>query len=223
MNLSLRTCSVLTFIAICTPYIAAQGSDDCSTATPISGSGTFAVTTVGASDSAQQTGFCPTAHNDVWFAWTATATSSMRLSLCGGTTTDTVLAVYPGTACPSPGTQLGCNDDSCGQQSQLYFSAVSGSSYLIQIGSWNSTDTFTGTFSIQAGSSACGTSTGPDVIVGDISGVQNVTASNGLDAFTLGTTSCNIGNHTVNWFGSNNQHPVISENFYKYKVVNGAG
>jgi hypothetical protein len=211
------------FCAALTAHAAAQGSDDCSTATPIAGAGTFVVSTVGATDSPQQTGTCPTAHHDVWFAWTAAATQSVRVSLCSGTMTDTVLAVYPGTTCPAAGTQLACNDDACGEQSQLYLSAVSGNTYLIQIGAWNSAATFTGTFSIQPGSSACATGVGPDVIVGDITSIMNVTAANGLDAFTLGTTSCNIGTSVVNWFGSNNQHPVISENFYKYKVVAGAG
>jgi hypothetical protein len=211
------------FSALCASRAMAQGSDDCGAATPITGAGTFAVSTVGSSDSTEQTGFCPTAHHDVWFLWTAAATQSMRLSLCGGTATDTVLAVYPGPLCPTPGSQLGCNDDSCGQQSQLYFSAVSGNTYLVQIGAWNATDTFTGTFSIVPGSNSCGTSAGPDVIVGDITGIMNVTASNGLDAFTLGTTSCNIGDTVVQWSGPTNHHPVISENFYKYKIVDGSG
>lgn len=43
----------------------AQGSDDCATATPISGTGSFAVNTVGSTDSPQQTGSCVTIHHDV--------------------------------------------------------------------------------------------------------------------------------------------------------------
>jgi hypothetical protein len=216
---------VFTSIFLCATtavHAAAQGSDECSTATPIFGNGTYAVSTVGSTDSFEQTGSCPNAHHDVWFYWTSPATQSTRLSLCGGTAIDTVIAVYPGNMCPNPGTQLGCNDDSCGQQSQLYFSASIGSTYLIQIGAWSDTDTFTGTFSLQAGST-CGSSVGPDVIVGDITNIVNYGASNGLDAFTLGTTSCNIGDTVVQWSGPTNHHPLISENFYKYKVVGGSG
>jgi len=209
--------------AILAAHAGAQGSDDCGTATPISGSGTFAVSTVGSTDSPQQAGSCPTAHHDVWFAWTATATQSMSLTSCGGTSADTVLAVYPGSSCPSAGTELACNDDSCGQQSQVYFNAVSGSTYLFQIGAWGATATFSGTFSVMPGSSPCGTGVGPDVIVGDITDVANYVAANGLDAFTIGSTSCNIGTAVVNWWGTTNQHPVISETFYKYKVVDGSG
>ncbi|MBK7874937.1 MAG: hypothetical protein IPJ77_04170 [Planctomycetes bacterium] len=66
-------------------------------------------------------------------------------------------------------------------------------------------------------------SNGPDVIVGDLNGVQNYPASAGLDAIALGTTSCNIGNVWLNWFASTNQHPVIGGGVFKYKVVDGAG
>lgn len=213
----------LLLLASLTPAAHAQGSDTCSTPTPITGPGTFAVSTVGSTDSPQQTGSCPTIHHDVWFAWTATSTASMNLQTCSLTTADTVVAVYPTTACPSPGTQLACNDDACSQQSSLYFNATAGSQYLIQIGAWSTTQTFTANFSIQPGANPCGTTTGPDVITGDITSLSNYVSSNGLDAFTLGTTSCNIGTTFVNWNGPTAFHPVMGETFYKYKVVNGAG
>jgi len=69
----------------------------------------------------------------------------------------------------------------------------------------------------------CGNVAGPDVIVGDITDVANFAGQNGLDAFTIGSTSCNIGTTAVQWWGATNQHPVISETFYKYKVVDGSG
>src|SRR6188768_4478992 len=78
----------------------AQGSDNCATATIIAGTGTFAVDTTGATDSPQQSSACPIAHADVWFRWTAAATQTISVSSCGGTSSDTVLAVYPVTACP---------------------------------------------------------------------------------------------------------------------------
>jgi len=80
----------------------AQGSDDCASATPISGYGTFAVNTTGATDSAQQSSSCTTAHSDVWFVYTATVTQLLPISLCNGTSADTVLAVYAGSGCPAP-------------------------------------------------------------------------------------------------------------------------
>ncbi|MFN0008227.1 MAG: hypothetical protein ACKVXR_09990 [Planctomycetota bacterium] len=69
----------------------------------------------------------------------------------------------------------------------------------------------------------CGNISGPDVIVGDITDVANFALQNGLDAFTIGSTSCNIGTTVVQWWGATNQHPIISETLYKYKVVDGSG
>ena len=66
-------------------------------------------------------------------------------------------------------------------------------------------------------------SVGPDVIVGDVNGVQNYPAASGMDAIALGTTSCNIGTVWLNWIASTNQHPVIGGGVFKYRIVNGAG
>jgi len=202
---------------------AAQGSDNCATATLISGTGTFAVSTVGSTTSTQQSGACPTAFHDVWFLWTAPVSEGMSLSTCGATTTDTVVAIYAGPLCPASGTEINCSDDACDQQSQIFFSAVAGNSYLIQIGAWSSTATFTATFNLVPATAPCNLSSGPDVIVGTIGNVQNTTALNGLDAFTLGATACNAGNAVINWIGPTNEHPLIGETFYKYKVVAGSG
>jgi hypothetical protein len=209
--------------SLCLSRAHAQGSNDCATATTIAGTGTFPVSTVGSTDSPQQSGACVPAHHDVWFKWTAGATQSMLFTTCGLVTADSVIAVYGGSVCPTSGSELACNDDSCGQQSSLFFNATSGATYLFQIGAWATTTTFTGSFQIVPGANSCGANTGPDVIVGDITDLQNATAANGVDAFTVGTTSCNVGTAQLNWMGNNPLHPVIAEAFYKYKVVNGAG
>jgi hypothetical protein len=201
----------------------AQGSNSCTTATVISGTGTFAVSTVGATTSSQQSAACVTANRDVWFRWTAASTETMQLSTCGGTSTDTVVAVYAGSACPASGTEIACSDDSCGQQSSCYFPVTSGSSYMIQIGAWSASSTFTGTFTLTPGTDPCGSTIGPDVITGAITNIQNAPAENGLDSFTLGQTSCNIGDAVVKWEGPTPFHPLLCETFYKYEVVAGAG
>ncbi len=64
---------------------------------------------------------------------------------------------------------------------------------------------------------------GPDVIVGDLPEVSSWGQSGGISAFSVGTTSCNIGTVRLNWISGNNQHPVIGANMFRYKVVNGAG
>jgi len=57
---------------------------------------------------------------------------------------------------------------------------------------------------------------GADVIVGDLPNVSNYTAIDGTKAYAVGTTSCNIGDDLLLWIASNNQHPVIAQNLYRY-------
>jgi hypothetical protein len=85
---------------------------------------------------------------------------------------------------------------------------------------------------VRAGALVGATVMAADVIVGRIigstgAGSANMSAynvSNGIDATSLGTTSCNIGNALLLWdqFPANT-HPVIGGNMYKFKVVNGSG
>lgn len=64
---------------------------------------------------------------------------------------------------------------------------------------------------------------GPDVIVGDLPDFTSYAPYNGIAAFAVGTTSCNVGDANLNWISSTNQHPVIGQNLYRWKRVNGAG
>ncbi|MBI3845982.1 MAG: HYR domain-containing protein [Planctomycetes bacterium] len=58
---------------------------------------------------------------------------------------------------------------------------------------------------------------GPDVIVGDLQNVQRYGTVGGITAFSVGTTSCNIGTIWLNWMSNTNQHPVIGQNMYRLK------
>jgi len=157
----------------------------------------------------------------VWFNWTAPSTDAFEVSTCGGTGFDTVIAVYDGSACVGP--LLVCLDDSCGLQSTVVFNATSGNVYKIQMGGFAGS-TGSGTFSVAVGvpPPPCGVNTGPDVIVGDITDVLNANPVGSLDAIALGTASCNMGTSVVNWIANTNDHPVIRQNLYRYKVVGGA-
>ena len=144
----------LVLACIATPGFA-QGSDDCSTPTPIAGQGTFpydnTLATTGLEGQSEI--FCyafatSAIDNDVWFDWTSDIDGTVNLTTCSLTSDDTKLAVYPSGACPavSGGSAIACNDDACGYQSKLEFDAVNGSTYLIQIGN------FPGASANQAGS-----------------------------------------------------------------------
>ncbi len=73
---------------------------------------------------------------------------------------------------------------------------------------------------------------GPDVIVGGISGQPTAPSQlkkwgtvGGITAYSIGTTSCNIGDQILKWCDFNNasvpctktEHPVISQNLYRMK------
>ncbi len=131
-------------------------NDNCTTPTSISGSGPFPYDNMNATTGAQgqteapclsggQTGIA----RDVWFLWTAGITGVAGVSTCGGTL-DTKVAVYPAGGCPGAGTALACNDDYCGAQARPTFSAVAGTSYLIQLGAdpTNATTAGSGSFMV---------------------------------------------------------------------------
>lgn len=58
---------------------------------------------------------------------------------------------------------------------------------------------------------------GPDVIVGDLHQVKRWGAVNGMQSYSVGTVSCNIGNSNLKWISSTNEHPVIGQNLYRLK------
>lgn len=60
-------------------------------------------------------------------------------------------------------------------------------------------------------------STGPDVIVGDLHDLARYGRENGITAFSVGTTSCNIGNRNLLWHSQTPEHPVIGTNMYRLK------
>ncbi len=57
--------------------------------------------------------------------------------------------------------------------------------------------------------------TGPDVIVGELTTPNSYGNAGGYYAYSLGTTSCNIGTGELDWIASNPNHPVIAQNMYR--------
>lgn len=65
-------------------------------------------------------------------------------------------------------------------------------------------------------SKLAGTRPGPDVVVGDIIGMQQFGSSGTQVGLAIGTTSCNYGTVNLNWFQNpSNDHPVIPQNLYR--------
>jgi hypothetical protein len=64
---------------------------------------------------------------------------------------------------------------------------------------------------------AAGSVPGPDVIVGDLSGLTQPDASSGTQVgLSVATDSCNAGTIDLDWFATpSNDHPVIPQNLYR--------
>lgn len=67
---------------------------------------------------------------------------------------------------------------------------------------------------------------GPDVTVFTLSDTQNYGAASGIRGYSVGTTSCNVGDTPLNWCdqgtgcaagATTHDHPVISQNMYRLK------
>jgi hypothetical protein len=57
----------------------------------------------------------------------------------------------------------------------------------------------------------------PDVIVGSLHQVTAWGSSGSTSAYSVGTTSCNIGTCWLNWFAGTPDHPVIGQNMFRLR------
>ncbi|MFN0137483.1 MAG: dockerin type I domain-containing protein [Phycisphaerae bacterium] len=62
-------------------------------------------------------------------------------------------------------------------------------------------------------------STGPDVIVRNLTDVNYYGAMGNVSAYAIGTDACNIGDFPALWIQGGTQHPVIAQNMYR--LMNG--
>ncbi len=103
-------------------------NDECSGALLLD-EGVTAFSTIGALTSSPSWG-CASGGSDIWYTFTADGTS-VEVSTCGSGY-DTALEAFSGT-CGSL-TSIGCLDDSCGLQTELFLSTVPGGTYFVRVG-----------------------------------------------------------------------------------------
>ncbi len=63
---------------------------------------------------------------------------------------------------------------------------------------------------------AGGPNNGPDVICGELHDSAYYGQTGGIHAFSVGTTSCNMGDTPADWQGETANHPVISQTIWRY-------
>ena len=211
----IATISFVTALLVAPPS-AAQGSDACGSAQPISGTGQFAFDNTAATTDGLANGCEGQIERDLWFDWIATQTGTVTVQTCGLATIDTKLAAYAGGTCP-PASPVAWNDDSCGDQSRLYFPVSAGSHYLIRLGVSESQAGGVGQLSLSMGSDGgCVDSVqGPDLALGDLTGVRFWGSLAETSAYSFGLSPCNLGDHEIQWQANTNQHPVFASNAYR--------
>jgi len=200
-------------------------NDACASATVIGGVGTFAFSNASATTDGVADALCSffsqnQIERDVWYRWTAGATGAHTISTCSATSVDTKMALYNGSACPV-GPAIACQDDSCQLQTTLSVNATAGQTYMLRLGVFPGAVGGTGNVVIATGGGGggdCATpSTGPDVIVGDLTAVYKWGLVGSTCGYSIGTDSCNVGTAGLSWVATTNQHPVIGQNAYRLK------
>ena len=129
--------AVLPFL-LAGPALGQAASDNCATATPIAGYGTFLGDNTGATLDPYGLSCYPSGGivRGLFYDWTATANGTVYVTLCTpGTVFDSRLGIFDSAACL--GFEVACNDDhdpSLGLEcSTVVFQAVAGSVYKILI------------------------------------------------------------------------------------------
>ena len=207
----------------------AGGSTDCAVAPAlIMGDNAFDTTSSAVSVAVGAVTGC-TAHTMYkvnYFTFTPANTASYTFSTCNGTAWDSRLLVMT-TCSPTTGV-VGCNDDACGLQSTVTASLTAGTTYRVVVGGFGSTNGGAGNLNVVEGTGGGGGGgggtgvIGPDVIVGAIPDISKygsvVVNGQTIMAYSIGTTSCNIGDELLDWFASpDNRHPFIPQNMYRIK------
>lgn len=120
----------------------APSNDNFSAPEDLAVSGTIVRSNVGATVTATEPeSNCCSPQSTIWFRWVAPATTRVTFDTWGSDL-DTVLAAYVGVAA-SALTEVGSDDDGMGTDATSFvqFDAVAGTTYRIQLGSWDRFDT----------------------------------------------------------------------------------
>jgi len=126
-------------------YRTVQGvpaNDSCANAIPISCGDTIAFSTLGATTDGNFS--CGLGGAEIWYSITGNG-GNITIDTCAGADYDTALNASTGTC--GGLTEVTCNDDTCGLQSQIDIASVGGTGYLIGVGGFNGA-TGTGTLTV---------------------------------------------------------------------------
>lgn len=198
-RLALGVFSILTFVPAVTPPLVAQpANDDCFDAievTPGVYPGTSLLSTTDGN------GFCNGSASDVWYKFTAPFDGLLLANTCLGTNYDSVIAIWNG--CPlDGGGEIDCNDDSCGAPKSSVDAAITASqTYYIRVSGFEGDN---GTFTLTVAANDFSNTTGPDVVLSNLTEVADHGAIGGIHGYISDTHTCNIGDTSLAWGGTPN-------------------
>ncbi|MHC5113662.1 MAG: hypothetical protein ACYTGP_04450 [Planctomycetota bacterium] len=189
----------------------AGGADLCENATPIT-VGSYAGSTIGADSDGEASCGASADSPDVWYRYTADEHGVVTVSTCASGFYDTVLSLH--TGCPGTSANMvSCNDDTCGLRSTVTAILDDGESILVRVSGY---DGASGDFDLEVSfEPSPPSSPGPDVLYSDCTGVAEWGAVGGVRAYSLGTSTCNIGDQNLLWGGAHDGTPVIGMNAYR--------
>ncbi len=110
-----NACGMLTTVPIDLAMLATTANDTCATAVDVVGSNAVPFEMCGAYADTGGASCATSSIGDVWYRYTSTYDGELRISICGTNPSNTVISVYDGCG----GTELTCNNDFCGTQSQI--------------------------------------------------------------------------------------------------------
>ncbi|MGE3109111.1 MAG: GC-type dockerin domain-anchored protein [Phycisphaerales bacterium] len=192
-RLIVRIAGLVIGIACSAPALA-QGSDQCSAATPVTDGQVFG-TTVGATNDGSALCGSSGSSPDVWYRYTPAVDCSLQVTTCGaGTTYDSVLSLH--TGCPGTASnQVACNDDSCGLSSSVRFDAVAGGTVYVRVAGFGGA---TGPFVLNV---TCAETTMTDRCDQALDIVEGTYAGTTVGAFNDGASGCGASDTSADvWY-----------------------
>ncbi len=146
---------------------------------------------------------------DVWYRFVAPYNGQLSAHLCNGATYDTVIGIWNG--CPSDGgSEIACNDDSCGMQRSSVVAPITLSEqYYIRVSGFEGDQ---GNFTLTVLPTDFGAVTGPDVVLSDVTEIDAFGPDGGVRAYISDTHTCNVGDTNLQWGGTT---PLITWNAYR--------
>jgi len=219
MSIAARTFAIATLAACAGLAMAQPANDNCSSAQTLSSSGTYTGTLVNATADGSSSCVNTTANPSIWYKVVVPSGGNAKqiiFSTCNtNTAVDTVISLFDTCG----GTELACNDNNSACSTVPNSSSITtvgqpGQTILCRVASkTGATGAIRMVFTIQDVPPP--SNSGPDVIVGDLSDGYYWGAVGNIRAYSIGTTSCNIGDTNLLWISNNNQHPVIGQNLYR--------